>query len=716
MLGTVKKKITSMQLKRCEKNYTANLQKQKNRYEMWIGEHETDLSGKACRVQSYIQLQGSHRVMSFTQFEQLLQGKIQLEETSGVLVLASEDGLMAAEAVRLLCAFLDANQEYSLVYADEDRIYDNQEVPAGKSCVITPQERFLPWFKPGFSPDTLLSFFYMGNILALRIEYVQHILAENGKIRYLYEFMLHYTEAFRKTGHLPKVLFHHFTSQKLTPECVEENEWQMIGDTTEKYGYEPEFAGMKEAFLLRNQIEGHMENALDLEGKELGFQVVRYTLRTKPLVSVIIPTKDHPEVLETCLSSFVTLTEYSNVEFIVVDNGSTPENRKKMELLQERFGFLYHYEPMTFNFSKMSNLGAGLSKGDYLLFLNDDMEIVQKDWLTILLGQAMQERCGAVGAKLLYPQTKEIQHVGITNMAVGPSHKLIHLPQGKDYYYGHNLLPYNVIGVTAACLLINREKYEAAGGFPEDIQIAYNDADFCMSVYECDYFNVVRNDVVLLHHESLSRGDDRLDDEKLKRLLQEKEMVRMRHERNMEKDPFYSENLAGYRVDYLCSYQYPYEKRQIHNKVKKSGMKNPAKWENNCLMVYLDACEVEQVTDIKDQAKNVLIEGWSYVLGMDNCRYERSILLLKDEETVLRIPVMDRYRKDADEILPQEKNTALAGFVCRVPIEQFPKGTYTLAMLAKDKCSRQYLYKEIAGVKIHEQNFERIWEPETVDC
>jgi hypothetical protein len=219
-----------------------------------------------------------------------------------------------------------------------------------------------------------------------------------------------------------------------------------------------------------------------------------------------------------------------------------------------------------------------------------------------------------------------------------------------------------------------------------------------MRIYEMGYYNVVRNDVILYHYESLSRGDDRLDDEKLTRLLREKEEVRKVHEQTMALDPFYSPNLAGYRVPYDCNYRYGYEMREIVSTYRKLKGKDYEKWDNNCLTIYIDHAGIEAKTDIREQTEIVLIEGWSYVLGMDNCRYKRSVILTGENGDVLEIPVSDRYRKDVVEILPKEKNVELAGFVVRIPQAVLGNVTWQIAILAKDTCSRQKLYKKCEEV------------------
>jgi hypothetical protein len=199
-------------------------------------------------------------------------------------------------------------------------------------------------------------------------------------------------------------------------------------------GASQEFLPIKKAALRRRGIRGefkcggdpdlyHVTYDTSVSGRERCARAGSSDGAMTPhrLVSVVIPSKDHPEVLQKCLESFRRKTLYPYYEWIVVDNGSSDENKKKMEELRREYGFTYLYESMPFNFSKMCNLGVELAKGDLVLLLNDDMEIIEESWLERMAGQALQPHVGAVGAKLWYAGTETIQHVGITNLKIGPS-------------------------------------------------------------------------------------------------------------------------------------------------------------------------------------------------------------------------------------------------------------------------------------------------------
>lgn len=672
----LKQKITQARIGHQCRLYEEELQKQKDRYGMWI--HANEKKGRVDKIRK----DTAKSQFGGLTIETLTYGEMDKAFASRADLILFTDGqgkLAHGAKEKIAHAFLE-DGNVRLVYGDED-------------CICLDGRRGYPWFKPDFSPDTLLGFFYFGSCFALRRQDLSEIvpLKDGTDLERIYDLVLKLVDL-NKGGvcHIRSVLYHRMRQDLL-------NGTDLEGVTFSKeseYGFEERFDGIKQQFLKRNDMQGQLENCMDAEGKLLPYRVIRYACKDKPLVSVIIPSKDHPDVLERCIHSLREKTTYDNYEIIVMDNGSTEENKSVIEKLAEKERFYYHYEAMEFNFSRMCNIGVSLSKGEYVLLLNDDMEVIRGDWMETMLGQAALSKCGAVGAKLLYPDTDEIQHVGITNMGVGPSHKLIHFCDREDYYYGRNHLVYNVVGVTAACLMVKRSIYDEVGGMPEEIQVAYNDAEFCMRVYEAGYYNVIRNDVILYHHESLSRGDDRMDEEKLRRLLKEKEAVRKLHPDNMENDPFYSPNLAGYRVPYDCSFRYGYEKREVLNNFRKLQADTFEKWENNCLTIYLDHADVEAKTDVRDETDIILIEGWSYVLGMDNCRYRRFIILTGENGESFGFTVADRYRKDVAEILPKEKNVELAGFVVRFPKSVLGTGTWQIAMLAKDICSRQKLYKK----------------------
>ncbi len=432
-------------------------------------------------------------------------------------VFYGDGGKPEKEEMGLLADYFARHPQVLIAYGDEDEVDASSGEPRRKN----------PWLKPDWSPDTLISYFYFGNIFAVRTEVCREIpwLGNRDFRKNLYDFCLKAVEIKGEAGHIDSVLFHN-----TCPICP--------------FGMEEKYEDIKkEAYIRRG-----------------------WPLKPEGMVSIVIPSKDNPGVLSTCVHSILEASTYRNFEIIVIDNGSSEKNKERIYLMlsqmQEECRFRYFYEPMEFNFSAMCNKGAELAKGDYILLLNDDIEIIQEDWLDKMLEKAMLPHVGAVGVKLLYPGSNTIQHAGITNIRLGPAHKLQFRDDRNDYYFLRNRLCFDVLGVTGACLMVKKSTYEAAGGLSETLRVAFNDVELCYHLYDMGYVNVVRNDVALYHHESLSRGmDDSV--EKLKRLHQELNMLYELHPSIYGQDPFYHRYLVRDVLDqeFYAGNRYEYTDR-----------------------------------------------------------------------------------------------------------------------------------------------------------
>jgi GT2 family glycosyltransferase len=685
MSNAIKQIIFHYKLDKCHKIYARLAEQLGDAYQQWIFNIET----KEKRRKKRNEIKNLPK-LSLSEFADIIRKDTDEREKMfpgwfAICLGAGDIEMPAGEWNQL---FIQSSAA-GMIYTDEDM----KDIVSGK--------RYGAWFKPDHSPDTLLSFFYFGSLLFLKGMYVQKALEEFESAfeknacsdrQCLYDFILFYTEFLRgkelTVEHIPQVLFHGEGNCYET-ECAEKPE---VVNSAAYWGYEPEYDACKLAAIKRRGYQAGIKEVMHA-GRIYHIPVYHTTQDKK--VSIVIPSKDNVEVLTTCIKSIYENTEYSDFEIILVDNGSNDTNRKKLEILKAEYPFTYLYEPMDFNYSKMCNIGVAQAAGQYILLLNDDMEIRQKDWLTVMVGQAAVEGVGAVGAKLLYPDSDLIQHVGITNLWAGPAHKLLKEHDSvQDYYYGRNVLPYNMIGVTAAFLLVSKKKYLEVGGLCEEIAVSYNDVDFCFSLYDLGYRNVIRNDVVLFHHESLSRGDDTLSEAKWNRLLREKDFVYSKHPTLKSRDPYYNPNLAGYKHKYFCNFLYPYEQRRAYNSVKPFKGKIPPQWKNDCLMITLEHARMERKLDLKDENDIYWLEGWAYVLNMDNSRYKRTMLLIDEKEQMYEVSLYDRYRQDVVDILPEQSNIGVAGFSCRIKKEDLESGEYRVALLYRDCCSRQRLYKE----------------------
>lgn len=391
------------------------------------------------------------------------------------------------------------------------------------------------------------------------------------------------------------------------------------------------------------------------------------------MVSIIIPSKDNPDTIERCISSLTEKTGYKNYELVVVDNGSSKENRAKYETLCSQYNASYNYKKMDFNFSQMCNIGAGVSKGEYLLFLNDDIEIIEKDWLENMLGQACQKHSGAVGAKLCYPDSTVIQHCGVINLPVGPSHAFLQMDDTVLYPFCRNRVTYNYIAVTAACLCVSRAKFDEAGGFDEELAVAYNDIDLCFKLYEHGYYNSVRNDAVLYHYESLSRGSDTADPVKFKRLISERELLYSKHPALKNRDPFYNENLARNRIDYQLDDRNRFDTDRLVEK----GVNIAPLINDERVKVYLDRL---------DQGDFIEITGWAFIAAMPLNNFNIKQIVLTDEnDGVFLFGTRTVLRTDVSGAFGDKNNLNLSGFNCIIDSSSLSAGKYRVGVLLKNR-------------------------------
>lgn len=542
------------------------------------------------------------------------------------------------------------------------------------------------YFKPDWSPDLLQSFFYFGNVFAVRRSLVEKIsigkavaLAETETElllrKRLYEIVLCCMDVAETAGHIEKILFRQGGSPRPTGTMIP------AGDSGTDWGMEPEYAELK---------KGHLYSDAEIPaGKE-----------EQELVSVVIPSRDNPEVLATCIHSLLKKTSYRNLELIVVDNGSSEENRQKVLKLQQQIQqgegmppFRYLYRPMTFNFSAMCNLGAGEAAGKYLLFLNDDIEVVRPNWLSAMVSRGAKGYVGAVGAKLLYPGSDMIQHVGVTNIHLGPAHKLQFSSDREIYYHGFNRCAVNVSAVTGACLLIRKNVFEEIGGFEEELQVAFNDVELCFHLLRAGYRNICCNQTWLYHHESLSRGSDD-GEQKVARLHRERDFLYAAYPEMWNRDAYYSRRLVTDVLDRGFHPACRFEEKRMSAKAVPVPMKGSLRpvWHNETLFMGLEFTGDETAWRTGTPGGgDYYIQGWSYALHVDNSRYQKS-LLLKMGNRLWKIPYEGCYRPDFQEGMGHIDHPALCGVSVWIPRHALPAGEYLIGYFWEDTCSRQKLY------------------------
>lgn len=593
------------------------------------------------------------------QFEGVERIKIKYRSENGHISRTTNDGIAMAEGefVALLdCDDLYAenalyeiakklNEDHTLdfIYSDEDKLSEDGT------------KRRNPFFKPDWSPDTFMSLMYTCHLAVYR----KSLLDEMGGLRVGlegsqdYDLVLRVMEKTNRIGHVPKILYHWREREESTANDISAKPY--IIETTKKAKLEA---------LERRGVKGHLEYIKDI----VMFRVV-YEVVGNPRVSIIIPSKDNYDILKQCLTSIRKETKYQNYEIIVVDNGSAEETHAKYTQMCKELECKYHYAPMEFNFSKMCNIGAHLADGQFLLFLNDDIRVEGAEWLERMLGHAQQPHTGAVGCKLIYPNTNLIQHVGVVSFMVGPGHAFQRINDDLNCYWGRNKLEYNYSAVTGACLMIDRNKYDQVGGFSEQLPVAYNDIDLCFNLVEAGYYNVVRTDVRLYHYESVSRGYDAVSPEKVARQQREMKKLYDRHPEFKGYDPCYNPNLIGNSDNFSL--------RLLKVKEIETPERTQQRLVENGSLQY----KVEEFTD----EAVVKISGWA--LNRKTLRAGALSVVLTGQDKQQYIVKSERlYRPDVRDAFGKRR-LAFAGFEAAFIKQNLPKQHYEVSLVSDgDAC------------------------------
>jgi GT2 family glycosyltransferase len=280
-------------------------------------------------------------------------------------------------------------------------------------------------------------------------------------------------------------------------------------------------------------------------GPSPGLQRVRYAIQGQPRISIILPSAGrfavirgrHTSYVGKCIRSIRELSTWPNYEVLVIDNDDMPESlqRELDDLNVVRVSFT-----APFNLSAKLNLGAAKADGDFLLLLNDDIEVLTPDWMESMLEHAQWPEVGVVGAKLLFPDGK-LQHAGVTFLRGLPHHHFYRWPGSEPGHFASHLLTRNYSAVTGACLMVRAEVYQEVGGFDESMPLNFNDIDFCMKVRQTGRRIVYTPYAQLIHHEAASKDGC---------FREEAHAFRDRWGREMAADPFYSPHLAVDTIDY----------------------------------------------------------------------------------------------------------------------------------------------------------------------
>jgi len=436
------------------------------------------------------------------------------------IALLDHDDEISIDALYENAKVINSTPEAGLIYSDEDKL-----TMEGK--------RIEAYFKPDYSPDLLHANNYICHFTVIKTEIAKEIggFREGLDGSQDHDIILRAAAAADKVVHIPKILYH----------------WRKIPGSTAVSYDSKSYAWEAGRRAVEDQLKKE-ENGVRVEfGTLKGTYRVHREIKGEPLISIIIPFKDKPGLLQSCLDSILNRSSYQNFEIIGVSNNS--EAQHTFTLMSEftkkdsRIRFVERNIP--FNFSAICNYGVQQADGEYIVLLNNDIEIITPDWLELMLEHAQGDSTGAVGGKLLFADGT-IQHAGVVAGMVGAAgHPHKFFPDNHIGYHGRLHMVNNVSAVTGAMLMVNTQKFLEVGGLDEDnLAVAYNDIDFCLKLIDKGYMNVFTPHCKATHHESISRGYEDTD-EKMQRLLKEQRYFLDTWSSFLEKgDPFYNPNLS----------------------------------------------------------------------------------------------------------------------------------------------------------------------------
>lgn len=401
-----------------------------------------------------------------------------------------------------------------------------------------PRDAYNPHFKPDFSPDTLRSYNYICHLSAFSRELLDSV----GYFRSEYDgsqdydLILRLTEKAKKVFHIRKILYYWRAHKNSVAQDVGAKPYTVTA--------------------AKKALAAHLERC-GLKGEVLDSSVpttyhIKYEIDGNPLISVIIPNKDHTDDLDICLKSLYEKSSYKNFEVIIVENNSTEkETFEYYEAIAQKHGNIKIVKwEGNFNYSAINNFGVNYAKGEFILLLNNDVEIINGSCLEEMLMFAQRKDVGAVGAKLYYSDDT-VQHAGVIlglGGTAGHAHK--HFGRSHPGYMARASIAQNLSACTAACLMMRRDVFDEVGGLDESFEVAFNDVDLCMKIRKKGYLVVFTPYAELYHYESKSRGNDSTP-EKLERFRGEIDRFKEKWQKQLDDgDPYYNPNLTLTRDDF----------------------------------------------------------------------------------------------------------------------------------------------------------------------
>lgn len=448
--------------------------------------------------------------------------------TGDFLAFADHDDMLSQDALYECVKLMNEYPGAEVIYSDEDKVSMD-----GKTY-------FQPHFKSDFNLDLLRSMNYICHLFVVKREIQEKVGVLDVKYDGAqdYDFVLRCIETSSHIYHIPKVLYHWRAHQDSTAENPE----------SKRYAFEAG-ANAIAAHLKRCNIKGTVSM-----GSVFGLYRVHYPLFRRPLVSILIPSKDHKSDLQRCIQSLYQVSTYQNFEVIIIENGSVEEEtfRYYEELckLHKNIKIVTWKNQGSFNYSALNNFGAIYAEGEYLFFLNNDTEILEPESVGEMVSHVMRKEVGVVGAKLYYPDGT-VQHAGvIVGLGGIAGHAFKDFPRQNGGYFYRNFCIQDYSAVTAACMLMSKSLFEEIGGFDEELKVAFNDIDLCMEIRKKNKLIVFTPYAEFYHYESKSRGLENTK-EKVQRFNSEVAYFAHKWERELEMgDPYYNENLTLEKHDF----------------------------------------------------------------------------------------------------------------------------------------------------------------------
>lgn len=453
--------------------------------------------------------------------------------TGEYIVFVDHDDLLEISALYECVKVINQGEAVDILYTDEDKVSMD-----GKSY-------FQPHFKSDFNLDLLRSMNYICHLFVVKKEIQEKVgvFREEYNGAQDYDFILRCIEQSGNIRHIPKILYHWRAHKDSTAENPE----------SKLYAFE----------VGRRAIEAHLERCGEKGvvsmGEYLGLYRIEYQLESEPLISILIPNNDHKEDLERCIQSIYKNSDYSNIEIIIIENGSvedaTYDYYKELTEQYKEIRIVTWDAGNEFNFSALNNYGAKHAKGEFLLFLNNDTEIINRGCIREMVSYACREDVGAVGARLYYPDGT-VQHAGVILGLGGiAGHAFREASHNANGYFSRIICVQDYSAVTAACMMMAKELFDYVGGFDEKLKVAFNDIDLCMQIRKRNKLIVYTPYAELYHYESKSRGLENTK-EKVERFNAEVNYFAKKWKKELEDgDPYYNINLTLEKHDFSLKIQ-----------------------------------------------------------------------------------------------------------------------------------------------------------------